>query len=265
MSVRYDCAVAAPRGRGIGQAYQVARAGDLVVFPTDTVYGLACDAFSSRGYAALLRAKGAAQAPRTGPSPVMVAHGSTLTGVAAGVTTEIRGLIESFWPGGLTLVMHAQSTLRWDLNPTIAVRVPLHPIALEVLEKLGPMAVLAANAPGGRLPLTCAEAQDQLGEDVGVYLDGGPVGGDGRSSTVIDATGERLRVARVGSLSLQELWRIAPDLLGPNGEQAHDGDVSGPDSADDAADPAADRSADPAADRSADQAADESRDEGASG
>jgi tRNA threonylcarbamoyl adenosine modification protein (Sua5/YciO/YrdC/YwlC family) len=228
VSVRYDCAVAAPRGRGIGQAYQVARAGDLVVFPTDTVYGLACDAFSSRGYAALLRAKGATQAPRTGPSPVMIAHAATLTGVARGVTTEIRSLIESFWPGGLTLVVHAQSTLRWDLNPTIAVRVPLHPIALEVLDKLGPMAVLAANAPGGQPPLTCADAKDQLGEDVGVYLDGGPVGGDGRTSTVIDATGDRLRVVRVGSLSLTDLWQVAPDLLGPNGEQAHDGDVSPP-------------------------------------
>jgi tRNA threonylcarbamoyl adenosine modification protein (Sua5/YciO/YrdC/YwlC family) len=146
--------------------------------------------------------------------------------VARGVTTELRALAEGFWPGGLTLVVAAQSTLRWDLNPTIAVRVPLHPIALEVLEKVGPMSVTAASAPGRRPPLTCADAQEQLEDEVDVYLDGGPVGGSGLTSTVIDATADRLRVVRLGALGLEELRRIVPDLLGPEPSQAHDGGVT---------------------------------------
>lgn len=232
MSVRYDCAVAAPRSRGIGQAIQVARSGDLVVLPTDTVYGLACDAFDARGYASLLRVKGVAApsvpAARRGPSPVMIAHASSLTGIARGVSTELRALADGFWPGALTLVVHAQATLRWDLNPTIAVRVPLHPVALEVLERVGPMCVPAASAPGGNPPLTCADAQQQLGDEVDVYLDAGPVGGPGAgtdpaplTSTVVDATGDRLRVVRTGSVGLAELRRIVPDLQGPDAEEAH--------------------------------------------
>lgn len=224
MSVRYDCSRPSPRGRGIGQAIQVARAGDLVVFPTDTVYGVACDAFSGRGYASLLRAKGAAGGRVRGPSPVMIAHASGLAGVARGVTADVRVLIEAFWPGALTLVMTAQSTLRWDLAPTIAVRAPLHPLALEVLERVGPMSVLAASAPGGAAPLTCEAAQDQLGDEVNVYLDGGPVPGSGTGSTVVDATGERLRVVRTGSLGADDLRDVLPTLLVP---EEHDGGVTG--------------------------------------
>jgi len=208
MSARYDCADAQQREAGISAAVTTVQAGGLVVMPTDTVYGLGADAFSPDAVAALLEAKGRG---RSMPPPVLV--GSVR---AAAALTETLGafgqdLIDEFWPGPLTLVLKASSTLKWDLgdtNGTVAVRMPLHPVALELLRRTGPMAVSSANKTGAAATTTAAEAQEQLGDSVGVYLDGGPCA-DNVPSTIVDLTGGVPRVLRAGAISVDRLRKVA--------------------------------------------------------
>ena len=208
MSARYDCVDAQQREAGISAAVTTVQAGGLVVLPTDTVYGLGADAFSPEAVAALLAAKGRG---RSMPPPVLV--GSVR---AAAALTETLGafgqdLIDEFWPGPLTLVLRASSTLKWDLgdtNGTVAVRMPLHPVALELLRRTGPMAVSSANKTGEPAPATAAEAEGQLGESVEVYLDGGPCA-DNVPSTIVDLTSGMPRVLRAGAISFDRLRKVA--------------------------------------------------------
>lgn len=208
MSARYDCADAQQREAGISAAVTTVQAGGLVVLPTDTVYGLGADAFSPEAVAALLAAKGRG---RSMPPPVLV--GSVR---AAAALTETLGafgqdLIDEFWPGPLTLVLRASSTLKWDLgdtNGTVAVRMPLHPVALELLRRSGPMAVSSANKTGEPATTTAAEAEGQLGESVEVYLDGGPCA-DNVPSTIVDLTSGMPRILRAGAISFDRLRKVA--------------------------------------------------------
>ena len=148
------------------------------------------------------------------PVPVLVGAPRTLDGIATGLTQTARDLVEAFWPGGLTLVATAQPSLRWDLGDTggtVAVRMPLHPVALELLRATGPMGVSSANLSGRPAPATCDEAVEQLGESVSIYLDGGPAG-DPLASTIVDVTGVVPRVQRLGAIGLDVLREVAPDL-----------------------------------------------------
>ncbi|MBT0772068.1 threonylcarbamoyl-AMP synthase [Kineosporia sp. J2-2] len=213
MSVRFDCALEVQRSRGITKAADVVAEGDLVVLPTDTVYGIGCDAFDAEAVSALLAAKGRGRAM---PPPVLVPHVRTLDGIAAGITPDIRALAEAFWPGALTIITRSQPTLRWDLgetNGTVALRMPLHPVALELLERTGPMAVSSANLTGHDAALTCKQAQDMLGDSVAVYLDGGPAD-LGVASTIIDCTATPPRVVRQGAVALDDLRSVVPGVLG---------------------------------------------------
>lgn len=217
--MRFDCALEVQRSRGITKAADAVAEGDLVVLPTDTVYGLGCDAFDAEAVAALLAAKGRGRAM---PPPVLVPHVRTLDGIAAGITPQIRALAEAFWPGALTIITRAMPTLRWDLgdtNGTVALRMPLHPVALELLERTGPMAVSSANLTGHAAALTCREAQDMLGNSVAVYLDGGETG-LGVASTIVDCTAPVPRVVRQGALTLEDLRSVVPDLLDLDGGSA---------------------------------------------
>jgi L-threonylcarbamoyladenylate synthase len=207
------------RSRGITRAAELVADGDLVVLPTDTVYGIGCDAFSPAAVARLLAAKGRGRAM---PPPVLVAHLRTLDGIATAISPPVRDLAEAFWPGALTIVCRSQPTLKWDLGDTggtVAVRMPLHPVALEVLERTGPMAVSSANLTGQAAARDCDEAQRQLGESVDLYLDAGPAG-IGVPSTIIDGTGDVPRVLRLGALSLEELRVVVPGLLAERDEPA---------------------------------------------
>lgn len=218
MSIRFDCSEPTQRSRGITRAVQAVSAGELVVLPTDTVYGIGCDAFSPSGVADLLVVKGRGRAM---PPPVLVPSLRTLGGLASQVSPEVRALAERFWPGALTVVCRAQPTLDWDLgdlDDTVAVRMPLHPVALELLDRTGPMAVSSANLSGRPAATSYAEAQEQLGDEVAVYLDAGPSPGN-VPSTIVDGTAEVPRVLRLGALSLAELREVVPELLGP-GEHA---------------------------------------------
>lgn len=208
---RFDMAVATERSVGLEQAADAVRRGELVVLPTDTVYGLGTDAFSPDAVAELLAAKGRG---RDMPVPVLVGSPRTLDGIATGLSTTARALVEAFWPGGLTLVARAQPSLRWDLGDTggtVAVRMPLHPVAIELLTATGPMAVSSANISGKPPASTVDEAIEQLGEAVSVYLDGGP-SGDPVPSTIVDVSGPAPRLLRAGAIDVATLREVAPDL-----------------------------------------------------
>jgi tRNA threonylcarbamoyl adenosine modification protein (Sua5/YciO/YrdC/YwlC family) len=208
---RYDMAVAHERATGFETGADAVRRGDLVVLPTDTVYGLGTDAFSPDAVGGLLDAKGRG---RDMPVPVLVGSPRTLDGIATSLSETARALVEAFWPGGLTVVAAAQPSLRWDLGDTggtVAVRMPLHPVAIELLQATGPMAVSSANISGRPPATTVDEAVEQLGESVAVYLDGGP-SGEPVPSTIVDVTGDVPRVLRVGALALDLLREVAGDL-----------------------------------------------------
>jgi L-threonylcarbamoyladenylate synthase len=207
----YDCTVAGQRTTGISAAVSAVRRGRLVVLPTDTVYGVGCDAFRPEAVAALLAAKGRG---RDMPVPVLVGSPAALGGVATGLKPVARRLVEAFWPGGLTVVCEQQASLQWDLGDTrgtVAVRMPLHPVAIEVLRETGPMAVSSANL-SGRPPARSAEqAREQLGDAVAVYLESGPTDDD-VPSTIVDVTGATPRVLRVVAVPVDLLREVAPTV-----------------------------------------------------
>jgi tRNA threonylcarbamoyl adenosine modification protein (Sua5/YciO/YrdC/YwlC family) len=189
-------------------------AGRLVVLPTDTVYGIGADAFSPSAVNALLAAKGRG---RDMPVPVLVGSWATVDGIASRVSDEARELIEAFWPGPLSLVMAQVPTLAWDLGDaggTVMVRMPLHPMALDLLERTGPMAVSSANRSGQPPATTAAEARAQLGSSVAVYLDGGATA-DAIPSTIVDVSLDGPpRVLRLGALSGDRLREVVPAVVG---------------------------------------------------
>jgi len=211
MSRSFDCADPEARAEGISAAAAAISHGDLVVLPTDTVYGLAADAFSHDAVARLLLAKNRG---RNMPVPVLIGSLRTLDGIATQIPDVGRDLVAAFWPGALTVICHQQPSLMWDLGDaraTVAVRMPLHEIALELLKVTGPLAVSSANRSGFEPATTAAEAEEQLGEWVEVYLNGGPTN-DSVPSSIVDLTGERPRLLRAGAVSAEDLRSIAADL-----------------------------------------------------
>jgi tRNA threonylcarbamoyl adenosine modification protein (Sua5/YciO/YrdC/YwlC family) len=208
----YDCADPLVRPDAIDAAARAVQAGQLVVLPTDTVYGIGADAFDTTAVGDLLAAKGRGRAM---PVPVLVGSWGTIDGLVSYVPAQTRSLIEAFWPGGLTLVVEHAPSLAWDLGDsrgTVAVRMPLHPVALELLDRTGPMAVSSANRSGQSAALTAGEAQDQLAGSVQVYLDGGPAK-VGVASTIVDVTTETPRVLREGAVTLEALRRVVPSVV----------------------------------------------------
>jgi L-threonylcarbamoyladenylate synthase len=211
---RYDMSVPSERSIGLDFAATNVGNGELVVLPTDTVYGLGTDAFNIDAVAALLAAKGRG---RDMPVPVLVGSPRTLDGIATDLSNDARALVEGFWPGGLTLVAWVAPSLQWDLGDTggtVAVRMPLHPVALELLVATGPMAVSSANISGQPAPTTVDDAIEQLGESVAIYLDGGP-SGEAVPSTIVDVTGSVVRVLRVGDVSVDALRQVVSDVEVP--------------------------------------------------
>lgn len=214
-----DCRDPATRGPSIDEAVHAVARGELVVLPTDTVYGVGADAFTPVAVARVLAAKGRG---RQMPPPVLIGHERTLDGLAVDVPPEVRALVEAFWPGALTVICRAQPSLSWDLGETrgtVALRMPADDCALALLRRTGPLAVSSANRTGQPAARTVAEAQEQLGVAVAVYLDGGTTAG-GVASTIVDGTGAAPRVVRPGALDLATLRGVVPGLLGP--EEATD-------------------------------------------
>src|SRR6516165_7849376 len=208
MSVRFDCRDSFSRTAGIDAAVTAARAGELIVLPTDTVYGIGADAFIPAAVTAMLAAKGRG---RNMPPPVLVGTARAAAALVDDLGAFGQDLIDEFWPGALTLVFRASPTLLWDLGDTkgtVALRMPLHSVALDVLKQTGPLAVSSANRTGQPAPTTVDEAQQQLGEAVSVYLDGGPCA-DNIPSTILDLTGTIPTLLRAGAIPVDRLRTVA--------------------------------------------------------
>ena len=210
-SRRFDTADETEREAGIANAALAIQRGELVVLPTDTVYGVAADAFDPEAVQRLLAAKGRG---REMPPPVLVSAATTLDALAVGVPSWARVLIKQLWPGPLTLVCHQQPSLQWDLGDTrgtVAVRMPDHPLALELLSRTGPLAVSSANRSGMPAATDADAAEEMLGDSVAVILDGGATPG-AEASTILDVTGSEGRVLRQGALSLDRLNEVVYPL-----------------------------------------------------
>ena len=210
MAQRLEVADGARREQAVAAALAAARRGDLVLLPTESSYALATDAFSQRGAASMRAAKGTDAGT---PLPVMVGARATVGGIALRVPDAATALMEAFWPGPLTLLLAAQPTLAWDQPPgaPIAVRMPLHPVALAVLAATGPLAVTAANAAGHDAPTTVDESLDQLGDVAAIVLDAGPLPA-GLPSTIVDMTSDP-RVVRVGELTIEQIQAVWPSVI----------------------------------------------------
>ena len=218
MANLFDCSVDTDLLTGMRLAKIAISRSQLVVVPTDTVYGIAADAFSPIGVEALLAAKG--RGPQS-PPPVLIANQASLQALATDIHPIAIELADAFWPGALTMILKAQPSLAWNLGETrgtVALRIPDHKIALALLAETGPLAVSSANLTGQPAATTAAAAQDYLGKSVEVYLDAG-MSPKGESSTILDLTGlsgdanGKIRVVRVGALSIEKIRRVAGDLL----------------------------------------------------
>jgi L-threonylcarbamoyladenylate synthase len=211
VSERYPTGTDEEREAAIEAAALAVQQGELVVLPTDTVYGIGADAFDPEAVRGLLAAKGRG---RNMPPPVLVSSATTLDALAVRVPGYARALVEEFWPGPLTLVCHQQSSLQWDLGDTrgtVAVRMPDHEVALAILERTGPLAVSSANKTGLPAATDAEQAIEMLGEDVDVVVDAGASPG-GEASTIVDVTGTQGRVLRRGALSLEQLNAVLEPL-----------------------------------------------------
>jgi tRNA threonylcarbamoyl adenosine modification protein (Sua5/YciO/YrdC/YwlC family) len=236
MSARFDCADPAQLLEGIAEAEAALRRGELVVLPTDTVYGIAAEAFDPVAVDALLKAKGRG---RDMPPPVLVGTVRAAMALVMDLADTGKDLIDEFWPGGLTLVCRSSPTLVWDLGETkgtVAVRMPLHHVALDLLKKTGPLAVSSAKSVAGTsMPTTATEAEAQLGDAVAVYLDAGPCPGD-VPSTIVDLTGSVPRLLRPGVISVERLQEVVPLALAGDevpGDEGAEGEVPGDDAPED--------------------------------
>jgi L-threonylcarbamoyladenylate synthase len=222
----YDCSVDTDLLTGMRLAKNSIGKKELVVFPTDTVYGIACDAFSHEAVEKLLEAKGR---DKQSPPPVLIGNVSALDGLAQEVPQLAHKLAATFWPGALTMILKAQPSLTWDLGETkgtVALRMPDHKIALALLQETGPLAVSSANLSGQPAATTCQQAEAALGSKVKIYLDGGS-SPKGEASTIVDMTdlsesvsesGEivtsgKAKILRRGALSREKLLTVLGEFL----------------------------------------------------
>lgn len=211
MSERYPTTTDDEREQALATASRAVQRGELVVLPTDTVYGVGADAFDAAAVRALLAAKGRG---REMPPPVLISSPATLDAIATDVPGYARALVEEFWPGPLTLVCTQQASLQWDLGDTrgtVAVRMPDHDVALALLERTGPMAVSSANLTGRPAATDADGAEEMLGDAVSVVIDAGEAPGR-EASTIVDVTGSQGRVLRRGALSIEQLNAVLEPL-----------------------------------------------------
>lgn len=205
--MRFTCSDPEARPAGLDAATAAIASGELVVLPTDTVYGVGADAFSPTAVERLVRAKGRG---RDMPPPVLIGSAETLAALVEEVPAWLQDVTAEFWPGPLTVVCREQPSLAWDLGDThgtVAVRVPADDLAIDLLKATGPLAVTSANITGQPPATTIEEAEDMLGHAVTVYLDGGPSRG-GQASTILDVTASTARILREGPVTLEDLHRF---------------------------------------------------------
>ena len=211
MAELFDCSDPSARAAGLEAAAAAIGRGELVLLPTDTVYGVAADAFTPAAVISMLSAKNRG---RTMPVPVLIGEASTLKGLVVRLPSVANELAQAFWPGGLTLVVEYAPSLAWDLGDaegTVAVRLPDDDVARDLLRRTGPLAVSSANRSGRPAATTAQEAVTQLGMHAAVVLDGGPRAGSA-ASTIVDCTGPVPRVLRIGAIQVERLRDVVPDI-----------------------------------------------------
>jgi len=190
---------------GVRRGAEVIRAGGLVAFPTETVYGLGADALSDSAVARIFEAK---ERPRGNPLIVHLAGAAALASVAARVPPRARDAAARFWPGPLTLVLPRAGTVPHITTgglETVAVRVPSHPVARALIEASGrPIAAPSANRSGRPSPTRAEHVREDLGGRIELILDGGPTP-VGVESTVLDMTTEPPMLLRPGGVTLEQL------------------------------------------------------------
>lgn len=204
---------AADRQAAVDAAVSALRAGHIVVLPTDTIYGVAADAFDADGTGRIFRAKARSRAL---PLPVLVRRPKQVIGLVTVVPDAAERLMAAYWPGPLTIVVRADPNLTWDLGSndgTVSVRMPFDEVALDIIRAVGPLAVTAASRSGSSAPLTVAHAQRDLGEQVAVYVDDGPRRGG--ASTIIDITRRTPHVIREGPVPAEEALAVVRGEIEP--------------------------------------------------
>ncbi|AIJ33338.1 putative translation factor (SUA5) [Corynebacterium imitans] len=211
----YHCLEPDEREAGLSAAVDAVQAGQCIVLPTDTVYGIGADAFNNDAVAKLLATK------RRGPDmpvPVLVGSWTTIQGLVREFSDTAKILVEAFWPGGLSIVVPEAPSLPWNLGDTrgtVLLRMPNQPLALELLQRTGPMAVSSANISGNPPALNAANAKQQFGDAVGIYLDGGDAQ-VGEPSTIVDISGPQpviLREAAISAERIGEVLNLDPEQL----------------------------------------------------
>lgn len=203
------------RTEAVRAAAAALRAGDLVVLPTDTVYGVAADAFDREGTAKVFRAK---HRSRSFPLPVLVRSPKQVIGLVTTVPDAAERLMAAYWPGPLTIVVPSDPNLTWDLGDdegTVALRMPMDEVTLQVIREVGPLAVTSANRSGQPPARTADEARQSLADAVAVYVDGGPRT-DAAPSTIVDLTRAEPHVLREGSVSGEQALAVARGELEPH-------------------------------------------------
>ncbi len=210
MSTMWPARTTEEQEKAIDAAARAISKGLLLVMPTDTVYGIAADAFDADAVRRLLAAKGR---ERDMPPPVLIGDIDTVDALMVGLPDYARTLIQKCWPGPLTIVGKQQESLQWDLGDTfgtVAVRVPRHDLARDILRRTGPLAVSSANLTGQPAATTAEDAEEMLGDRVRALIDAGPTPGV-TPSTIIDVTTDRPRLLRKGALAVSELDTLLED------------------------------------------------------
>jgi len=196
---------------------KILQKGGVIAFPTDTVYGLGADAFNSTAVERIYEIK---NRPKNRQLPLLIADLERLVTLADPIPEIAWFLARWFWPGGLTLILPKADSLPSYLasEPTIAVRVPNHPVCLALIQHLGnPVIGTSANISGQPAALTADEVGQQLGEKIDFIINGGKCPG-GKESTVVDATRELPIILRQGIIPSDEIDKAYKEYLEVNSE-----------------------------------------------
>ena len=196
----------------IEKGVSILKQGGIIAYPTDTVYGLGASAFIAGAVQRIFTVK---ERPSDMPLPLLLAETSQIRELAEYVPENAWSLIETFLPGGLTLVLPAAGSVPEIITAgglTVALRIPAHPVPLAIIKGLGaPLVGTSANLSGRPSVMTATEVQSQLGDKVDFIIDGGKCPG-GIESTIIDMTAEKPVILRAGAISAEQLRKTCPDI-----------------------------------------------------
>ena len=192
--------------QAIDQAAEIIQAGGVLAFPTDTVYGIGVSVFNKEAIEKIYQVKGRSSLKAI---PILISDPGEKDLVTPPARDAVQKIINHFWPGALTLVLPLLPGLPDNLSPTptVGLRVPDHQLTRDLLRKTGPLAATSANLSGQPSALTADEVLLQLEGRIDLVLDGGPAPG-GQASTVLDCTGDTLKVLREGPIKWEKIQQI---------------------------------------------------------